>query len=97
MNLVAEEFCKITNCTLNKNLISRIKDTKPQYKLNKTERMKNLSNAFKINKQNYSGKTILILDDICTTGATFEEIINELAKNDITDIICFAATTPFEE
>ena len=96
MNLVAEEFCRLTSNTLNTSLIKRIKDTKPQYNLKRAQRIENLSNAFKVDKNNYNGKTILILDDICTTGATFEEMIKELQKNSITDIICFAATTPFE-
>lgn len=96
MDLTAEEFCKLTSTTLNKNLIKRVKNTKPQYKLKRNERMINLSNAFKVNKENYLGKTILIIDDICTTGSTFEEMIKELQKNGITDIICHSATTPFE-
>lgn len=96
MNLVGEEFCRITSNTLNTNLIKRIKDTKPQYKLKRSERVKNLSNAFEVDLSQYQGKTLLLLDDICTTGSTFEEIIKELKKNGINDIICFAATTPFE-
>lgn len=96
MNLVGEEFCRLTSATLNKDLIKRVKDTKPQYKLKRAERLQNLSNAFKIDKSKYNGKTLLLIDDICTTGATFEEMIKELNKNGITDIICFAATTPFE-
>ena len=31
MTLVAEEFCRLSGCTLNTDLITRIKDTKPQY------------------------------------------------------------------
>lgn len=97
MNLVAEEFCRLTNNTLNTYLIKRVKDTKPQYKLKRVQRMENLSKAFEVNKDNYKGKTLLLIDDICTTGATFEEMIKELSKNGITDIVCFAATTPFGE
>ena len=96
MNLVGEEFCRLTGGILNTNLISRVKDTKPQYKLKRSERMKNLHNAFKVNKENYKGGKVLIIDDICTTGSTFEEIIKEFEKNDITDITCLAATTPFD-
>ena len=80
----------------NKDLITRIKDTKPQYKLKRNERLVNLSSAFKVTKENYKGKTVLLIDDICTTGATFEEMIKELTKNGITNIVCLAATTPFE-
>ena len=96
MNLVGKEFCRITSNTLNTELITRIKDTKPQYKLKREERIKNLSNAFKVDKSKFNGKTLLIIDDICTTGSTFEEMIKELQKNGINDIICLAATTPFE-
>ncbi len=97
MNLVGEEFCKLSGCTLNTDLIKRIKDTKPQYKLNKTERMENLSNAFTVNEKNLLPMKILIIDDICTTGATFEEMIKEFHKHNIFDITCLSATTPFEE
>ena len=96
MNLVGEEFCRITSNTLNKDLIKRIKDTKAQYKLKRNERVKSLSNAFQVDLSQYHGKTILLIDDICTTGSTFEEMIKELKRNGINDIICFAATTPFE-
>lgn len=97
MNLVGEEFCRITANTLNVDLIKRIKDTKPQYKLKRQERIQNLTNAFKVDKSKYNGKTLLLIDDICTTGSTFEEMINELEKNGINDIICLAATTPFDD
>lgn len=40
---------------------------------------------------------VLIVDDICTTGSTFEEMIKEFKKHGIEDITCLAATTPFED
>lgn len=97
MILVGEEFCKLTGYEMNLGLVKRIKDTKPQYKLNKTQRMENLANAFKINKDASSKGKILLIDDICTTGSTFENIIIELKKNGIEEIVCFATTTPFNE
>lgn len=97
MNLTGEEFCRLTSNTFNKDLIKRIKDTKPQYKLKRDERLQNLSGAFKVDKLKYGGKTVLLIDDICTTGSTFEEMIKELLKNGITDIVCLAASTPFGE
>ncbi len=97
MNLVAEEFCNLSGCTLNIDLIKRIKNTKPQYNLKKHERENNLKNAFEVDESNLLPMKILIIDDICTTGSTFEEMIKEFAKHNIFDITCFAATTPFEE
>lgn len=96
MELVANEFAKFSGFEVNIDLIKRIKDTKPQYKLNKSQRMLNLSKAFEINKDKYiDGKKILIIDDICTTGSTFEEMIREFNTAGIYDITCFATTTPF--
>ena len=95
MKLVADEFSKFSQYCVNTNLIKRIKNTKPQYNLNKSQRMLNLSNAFSVDKNFYTGKKLLLIDDICTTGATFEEMIKALNNCGIYDIICFATTTPF--
>lgn len=97
MNLTAEEFCRLSGCTLNTDLIKRVKDTKPQYKLKKIEREANLCKAFEVETENLLPMKILIIDDICTTGATFEEMIKEFEKHNISDITCLAATTPFED
>lgn len=94
MELVCEEFSKLSGFPCNFDLIKRVKDTKAQYNLNRKERMENLHNAFETNKSSYSGEDILILDDICTTGATFEEIINSLKSAEINNITCFATATP---
>lgn len=97
MNLVGEEFCKLSGNTLNCDLIKRVKDTRPQYKLSKKERAKNLSNAFEVDKTKLNNKKLLLIDDICTTGSTFEEMIKELKIAGITDITCLAAASPFDE
>ena len=94
MELVCEEFSKISGFSCNFNLINRVKDTKPQYKLNRKQRLENLSKAFEVNKDNLPSKPILIFDDICTTGSTFEEMINVLKDAGIKDITCFATSTP---
>lgn len=94
MVLVAQEFCKLSGYEINSDIVTRIKDTKPQYRLNKMQRMENLSNAFKIGINQEPNKPILLLDDICTTGSTFESVIIELQKNGINDIVCFATATP---
>lgn len=94
MKLVTEEFCKLSGFTPNYKLIERVKETKPQYKLSKKERMKNLNNAFKINSTELLNKPLLIIDDICTTGSTFESMIEELNANAINNITCLATSSP---
>ena len=94
MELVCEEFSKLSGFECNFDLIKRIKDTKPQYKLSRKQRLENLSDAFVVQKEFYKNKHILILDDICTTGTTFEEMIKTLKSENINDIVCFATSTP---
>ncbi len=48
MDLVADEFAKLTGYKVNKNFLKRIKDTQKQYNLHKKERMKNIKDAFEI-------------------------------------------------
>ena len=94
MELVAGEFCKLSGNIPNFELIKRIKDTKPQYKLTRTQRMQNLASAFEVDKEKNLGLPILIMDDICTTGATFEEMITTLKAAGISDITCIASSNP---
>jgi ComF family protein len=94
MELVAEAFCQLSGFKPNFELIKRIKDTKPQYKLSRGERMKNLAGAFEVNKEKDLKLPVLLIDDICTTGSTFEEMISALKKEGITDIVCLASSNP---
>ena len=87
MDLVADELSKLTGWKVNTKLIQRIKETKPQYKLNTKEREENLKNAFKVTKENYNGEKLLLIDDILTTGSTLTEIIKTLNKEGITNIV----------
>ena len=96
MELVCNELAKLTGWKCNYNLITRIKDTKPQYKLSRRERLQNLSNAFEVDKSFYNNKKVLLVDDICTTGATFEEMILTLKTVGINNITCLATSTPVQ-
>lgn len=94
MDLIAEELSKLTNYETNFNSLERIKNTKPQYKLTKKQREKNLKDAFKLLPDNLLDKKILLLDDITTTGTTINEIIKEFQKHNITDITALTIATP---
>lgn len=96
MDLVADEFAKLTNFEVNKKFLLRIKDTKKQFKLNKKERIQNIKNAFDISKNVEMSKdtNILVIDDITSTGTTLEEIIKVLKKNGYKNITALTLATP---
>lgn len=77
----AEEIAKIVtkhfNLPITTDLV-RIKNTKPQVKLNAAERKTNLKNCFTWTGNNLNGKNILIIDDVSTTGSTLNECAHAL-------------------
>lgn len=95
--LIAEEFSKLTGYSINSKIAKRIKNTEPQYKLSKRERMENLKNAFKVNKKEYTGKKLLLLDDISTTGTTLEELKKTFESAEIPVYYAFVAANPMSE
>ena len=96
MDIVAEEFAKLAGYKVNKNFIVRTKDTLKQYNLHKQERIKNIKNAFDLNLNENIDKTanLLIIDDITSTGITFDEIIRLLKKNGYKNVTALALATP---
>lgn len=65
------------------DLLRRTKHTKPQIELKKTERENNLKNVFEVAEKyrtKIRGKTILLIDDVTTTGATLENCSKALKK-----------------
>jgi len=71
---LAKGLSEKLNIPYSNKSIKRIKYTESQTKLKMKERALNVSNAFKVrNAGKLKGKNILIVDDVCTTGATLLE------------------------
>lgn len=50
----------------------RVRETAPQINLNAQERQQNVRGAFRCGHYDLKGKQVLLIDDVCTTGATLE-------------------------
>ena len=69
-------------------LLDKTKETSRQAKLNRAERMKNLDGAFKmINKKLIKNKSVLVVDDVTTTGATAETVAEKLKNSGAREVI----------
>lgn len=72
------------------NLIERKSKTAPQYRLKKELRLKNISDAFVINKkykENIKGLNTVLVDDIVTSGATMRECAKVLKKGGVAKVL----------
>ncbi len=72
--------------------VNRVKNTQALHELNARQRQRELSNSFIIDddfKPKIQGKRVMIVDDICTSGATFLEIATILRPS-VAEIRCFA-------
>ncbi|MFH1897303.1 MAG: ComF family protein [Candidatus Desantisbacteria bacterium] len=75
------------NIPISQNNLKRIKATITQASLKRKERIKNIHNAFFIQQpEKFSGKRILLIDDVFTTGATSNECSRILKKAGVSDI-----------
>jgi ComF family protein len=69
--LLANELSRITGWPLDKRLV-RVKSTRPQVGLHADERHENVLDAFRWQTEEAPLRVILV-DDVCTTGATLSE------------------------
>lgn len=96
--LLAKEAGKILGLpVVTKNLV-RIRSTKTQTKLTQKQRDANLDGAFEVlNKNIFKGKSILLVDDVLTTGSTAEHCTKELLKAKAANVkVLTLASTEFE-
>ena len=81
----AEFISKHTNVYYAKNAIIKIKETSPQSRLTFKERFESVKGAYKANPDtDFLGKSVLLIDDIYTTGATVDEISYVMRKKGAT-------------
>ena len=69
--LLAQVLCNATELTMQPTWLERTRSTRQQVGLNPRERKQNVDGAFTASTE-VRGKTLLVIDDVYTTGATLE-------------------------
>jgi ComF family protein len=85
--LLAQSFCEQTGLLLQRQGLVRIRATEAQFGLSQVAREQNLAAAFALNQsgwRNPRDRSVLLLDDIYTTGATVQSAAQTLRSQGIT-------------
>ena len=93
--IIARGFCNIKSGNtfkLTTNILYKKVNTVPQARLNnRNKRLKNIMGAFSVrNEEQIKGKTIIVIDDVTTTGGTMLEAIKVLKNSGAKKVIGFA-------
>jgi len=70
--LLAREMVCQVGLVMDEQTLIRQRATASQVGLNASQRKENVHNAFRCSGDSLAGKQVLLIDDVCTTGATLE-------------------------
>lgn len=84
--VLAKELGRRFDIPVETNLVIRCKKTVPQKELSGQQRQNNLKRAFKIKQNDVKLSTIIIMDDIYTTGSTVDAMSEVLRESGIDKI-----------
>jgi competence protein ComFC len=87
--LIAREVARIWKVRY-QELLVRNRDTKPMYGLDKSARIENINGAFTAKSRIFTNNTIVLIDDVWTSGATILECARVLKKSGVKKIILLA-------
>jgi competence protein ComFC len=91
--ILAEKVAVLLNIELRADCLTRIKATRQQAKLDDSEKWENVKDAFMVEPdavQSLRGRSILLVDDIVTTGATIYEAARPLWQAGVKNIDIFS-------
>ncbi len=88
--VLAKKLSKKLNVKLDDAILLKVKSNKTQHNLRLNERFDNVKGVYESTKS-LKGKTVLLLDDIKTTGATLNECARELKFAGAEKVYCVTA------
>ncbi len=88
-DIISKVFARRFGVPIDNSILSRIKDKSAQHDLSRKERFENIKGSF-VSNEKVKDKKVVLIDDICTSGATFLEASKVLYENGATDVRCFS-------
>lgn len=93
-DLLAKGFSDEMGVALNKKVLKRVKNTQSQTKLSKQERKENMAGAFKARGIDDNFNSVILIDDVYTTGATMDAAAKSLKSVGVKKVAGIASAAP---
>lgn len=96
--LLAQALGRLLDKPCPENIIARARHTQTQTKLNKQQRLENVKDIFTVKKpETVKGKTVILIDDVLTTGATIGSCARTLLNAGASQVLALtAAAAPLD-
>ena len=94
--VIAAELSKRCGKPVREDLLVRVRNTPQQARLDREARMKNVRGAFRANDE-LNGLSVVLVDDMRTTGATLRDCALELRKHGAVRVYAITACCSMEE
>jgi ComF family protein len=92
---IASGFGQILHVPVCSDLVKRVRKTETQTKKSKVGRWQNIEDVFEIARpEEIKGKSVMVLDDVVTTGATLGMLCDLIADYEPREILVAALATP---
>jgi competence protein ComFC len=88
--LLARPIALYLNLPFSTRLMTRTRETRSQVGLTIAERHQNMESAFRGSSKSVRGKSILVVDDVATSGATFNACAKALLDEGATNVYGFS-------
>ena len=84
--LLTKPLGELLNLPVNTRTLHRTQKTKSQMTLGANERRKNVANAFECTDSQLSSLSVLLIDDVCTTGSTLDSCAVALKETGVKSV-----------
>ena len=95
---LAKTTCEILGVPLDGEMLIKSRETRPQKQMSKSERFENVRGAYRVHERaKCKGRTVVVFDDILTTGATGDECARILLAAGAERVIFITAVSVAEK
>lgn len=95
--LLAHHVGRRVGVAVNDGVLMRHRATRPQVELDSSQRRENVHAAFSCSSDALAGTSVLLVDDVCTSGATLESCAVALREGGVRSVYALTLARPRQQ